>query len=217
MFNAISGLNDPADGEIRLFGRNATKLPVHQRAALGVGRTFQLIQLFPQLDVFDNLLAATHLANVTTFVQHLVVSDAAVQSERAARRRVDEVVDMFGLRPLARRRVAELPFGVLRTVELARAIVTGAPLIMLDEPASGLDGGETENLSNLLRYIRAELGISLLLIEHDVAMVTSVTDYMYVINRGRLLAEGTPSDVQRNPEVIAAYLGEPTSVEAVAG
>ena len=213
-FNAISGLNDPTEGEVRIFGNDATKLPVHERAAMGVGRTFQLIQLFPQLDVFDNLLAATHITNPTSFTQHLLVTDASVACERGARARVQQVVEMMGLGHIIHRRVSELPFGVLRTVELARAIVTGSKLIMLDEPASGLDSGETEALANLLRSLRNELDLSLLLIEHDVAMVTSVTDYMYVINRGKLLAEGTPSDIHRNPEVIAAYLGEPTTMEA---
>ena len=213
-FNAISGLNDPTSGEVHIFGKDATKLPVHGRAVMGVARTFQLIQLFPQLDVFDNLLAATHTLNETSFVQHLLVTDAAVTSERGARQRVEDVIETMGLDEIAHRRVSELPFGVLRTVELARAIVTGAKLIMLDEPASGLDSGETEALAELLHSLRDELDLSLLLIEHDVAMVTGVSDYMYVINRGKLLAEGTPAVVQSNPEVIAAYLGEPTTLEA---
>jgi branched-chain amino acid transport system ATP-binding protein len=209
LFNAIAGLNEPSSGTVHIFGHDATSLPVHARAALGVGRTFQLIQLFPQLSVFDNLLAATHLQNPTGFLQHLVVSERALAEERAARERVTEVIDRLHLQDVAARTVTGLPFGVLRIVELARALVTGAPFIMLDEPASGLDDNETGKLADLLLELRGDLGITFLLIEHDVAMVTGVTDYMYVINRGNLLAEGTPAEVQRNEDVIAAYLGQP--------
>ncbi|TMC47813.1 MAG: branched-chain amino acid ABC transporter ATP-binding protein/permease [Chloroflexi bacterium] len=209
LFNAIAGLNDPTAGKIHLFGRDATKLAVHERARLGVGRTFQLVQLFAQLNVFDNLLTATHVRNRSGFLQHIAVSERAVLHERRSRERVAAVIDFLELGEVAYRTVAGLPFGILRSVELARALVTGAPFIMLDEPASGLDNAETEQLARLLRRLRFQLGITILLIEHDVPMVTGVSDYMYVLNRGRLLAEGSPADIQRNDEVIAAYLGEP--------
>lgn len=209
LFNAISGLNQPAGGRIRLFGRDATGLPVHVRARMGVGRTFQLIQLFPQLSVFDNLLVATHVHNPTGILAHLALTPAAVAAERDAHRRVREVIGFLGLEEVAARPVAGLPFGVLRRVEIARALVTEAPLLMLDEPASGLDNTETEDLIRLLRFIRGHLGLSILLIEHDVRMVTSICDYIYVINRGAPLAEGTSAEIQRHPEVVAAYLGKP--------
>ena len=207
-FNAISGLNEPAAGRIKLFGEDATDLPVHLRAQMGVGRTFQLIQLFPQLTVFDNLLVATHVHNETGVFGHIALTDKALTAEIEARRQVRQIVGMLGLERFAERKVAGLPFGVLRQVEIARALVTKAPFLMLDEPASGLDNTETEELMKLLYFIRAELGVSILLIEHDVQMVTSVSDYMYVISQGQPLAEGTSAEIQRNPEVIAAYLGE---------
>jgi len=209
LFNAIAGLNEPSAGSVRIFGADATHLPVHARAALGVGRTFQLIQLFPQLSVFDNLLAATHLQNPTGFLQHLFVSERALAEETAARDRVDDIVARLSLGDVAGRTVSGLPFGVLRIVELARALVTGAPFVMLDEPASGLDDGETTRLADLLLELRDHMAITFLLIEHDVAMVTGVSDYIYVVNRGNLLAEGTAGDIQRNEDVIAAYLGRP--------
>ncbi|MCA1838928.1 MAG: branched-chain amino acid ABC transporter ATP-binding protein/permease [Actinobacteria bacterium] len=215
-FNAISGLNEPADGTIELFGDDATHLPVHLRAQMGVGRTFQLIQLFPQLSVFDNLLVATHINNETGVFGHIALTDKAVRAEMLARRHVKQIVALLGLEEFADRRVAGLPFGVLRQVEIARALVTKAPFLMLDEPASGLDNTETEELTKLLYFIRAELGVSILLIEHDVQMVTSVSDYMYVINRGKPLAEGTSAEIQRNPEVVAAYLGGATHEEVIA-
>lgn len=207
-FNAISGLNEPAAGRIRLFEEDATDNPVHVRAQMGVGRTFQLIQLFPQLTVFENLLVATHVHNHTGVISHLLLNDRAVRTEAEMRRQVRQIVGLLGLEEFSDRRVAGLPFGILRQVEIARALTTSAPFLMLDEPASGLDNAETEDLTRLLYFIRAELGVSILLIEHDVRMVMSVSDYMYVISRGVPLAEGTPAEIQRHPEVIAAYLGE---------
>lgn len=216
IFNAISGLNVPTEGKVSLFGTDVTDLPVHRRAALGMARTFQVIQLFPQLSVFDNLLVATHLQNPTGVIGHLAVSRPALLAEDDVRRRVADVVALLGLADVAGRTVAGLPFGVLRMVELARAAVTGARLIMLDEPASGLDNTETAHLADLLRFVRAELGTTILLIEHDVPMVTSVSDYMYVVNRGKPLAHGSPAAVQSDDEVVAAYLGRPVASETSA-
>lgn len=205
-FNAIAGLNQPTRGHVRLFGEDVTTLPVHKRAAYGVGRTFQLIQLFPQLTVFDNLLVATHLANDSGVLSGAMAGTKSLIAESLARARVREVVHILGLDDVVGRPVAGLPFGVLRMVEVGRAMVTDPKLIMLDEPASGLDNSETDKLSELLLSVR-DLGVGLLLIEHDVRMVTSVSDYMYVIDRGTPLADGTPEQIQRNPDVIAAYLG----------
>jgi branched-chain amino acid transport system ATP-binding protein len=209
LFNAVSGLNTSSSGRVLLRGIDVTALPVHERAAVGLGRTFQVIQLFPELTVFENLLVATHQHNRTGPLAHIVASARAVRSELAAEETCRRVIRFLGLVPIADRPVAGLPFGTLRMVELGRALVTGAPVLMLDEPASGLDNRETDALSAVLRRVRDDLGLSILLIEHDVRMVTSVTDYMYVLNRGALISEGSPATVQRDPAVVSAYLGEP--------
>jgi sulfate-transporting ATPase len=216
IFNAISGLNVPAEGTIELFGHDVTDLPVHKRAALGMARTFQVIQLFPQISVFDNLLVATHQQNHSGVAAHIAASRPALLAESAARERVHDIVALLDLSDVADRAVAGLPFGVLRMVELARAAVTGAPFVMLDEPASGLDNAETRRMAELLHFVRSELGTTILLIEHDVPMVTSVSDDIYVVERGRLLAHGSPAEVQANRDVIAAYLGEPAPQEVPA-
>ena len=206
-FNAIAGLNQPAAGRVRLFGQDVTDLSVVARAQSGVGRTFQLLQVFPQLTVFDNVLIGTHVLNPTGALSHLLVTGRAIHAEAEACDRVRLAIELLGLEAYAERPAGGLPFGILRLIEIARAIVTGAPLLMLDEPASGLDNSETEDLAALLRELRARLGLSILIIEHDVRMVVSLCDHIYVLNQGRLLAHGTPAEVSRHPEVVAAYLG----------
>ncbi|MGH2728367.1 MAG: ABC transporter ATP-binding protein, partial [Actinomycetota bacterium] len=206
LFNAILGLNDPTSGRIRLYGHDATGLPPHQRARLGVARSFQVIQLFGELTVFDNLLVATHLHNESGLISNLAASARTLLAERDARRRVTQVLQLLGLEDVAHLGVQGLPFGVLRMVELGRALVTGARFVMLDEPASGLNNAETDRLTEVVRGIRA-LGVSVLLIEHDVRMVTGVSDYVYVLDQGQLISQGRPVEIQRDPRVIHAYLG----------
>ncbi|MDQ3757104.1 MAG: branched-chain amino acid ABC transporter ATP-binding protein/permease [Actinomycetota bacterium] len=211
-FNSIAGLNVPTTGTVSIYGHDVTNWTVDQRARLGVGRTFQAIQLLPQLSVFDNLLVATHVHNESGLLSHLFVGNATLAAEREGRRQVAQVAQLLELEEYLDRQVADLPFGVLRMIEVARALVTGARLMMLDEPASGLDNTETARLADILRFVR-DLGVTILLIEHDVQMVTSVSDYMYVLEYGALLAEGTPAVIKRDPRVIAAYLGEEATDE----
>jgi branched-chain amino acid transport system permease protein len=213
LFNAVLGLNDPVAGRVELFGEDVTGRDVHERAALGIGRTFQVIQLFGDLTVFDNLLVATHLANPTGLMGGILGSARARARERDARDRVRAVLTVMELDEYAGRNVSELPFGVLRLVEVARTVVTGAKVICLDEPASGLDSAETERLIAWLRLLR-EIGFTLLVIEHDVDMVTRLCDHIYVLDQGRLIAEGTPAEIQADPAVISSYLGTVEEVVA---
>lgn len=217
LFNAILGLNDPVGGTISLYGYDVTAWPPHLRARLGIARTFQVLQLFNELTVFDNLLVATHLHNESGLISNLVGGPATIKAEVEARRRVREILEILELGPLAHEGVRNLPFGVLRMVELGRALVTGAQVMMLDEPASGLNEAETDRLMETVRSIRA-LGVTVLLIEHDIRMVVEVSDYCYVLDQGQVIAEGPPQQIVRNPVVIDAYLGgHPEETAAVGG
>jgi sulfate-transporting ATPase len=214
LFNAVLGLNDPQEGRVLLYGNDATTAKAHVRAQMGVARTFQVLQLFRGLTVFDNLLVATHQHNASTPMGNLVASAATVRDEAACRNRVREVLRLLELEEFADRPVSGLPFGILRMVELGRALVTGANLLLLDEAASGLNDHETDRLIDVIGLVR-ELGVSVLLIEHDIRMVNAACDYVYVLDRGEMISEGTPAEISADPAVLAAYLGT-TTPEAAA-
>jgi sulfate-transporting ATPase len=213
LFNAVLGLNDPQEGRVLLYGNDATTAKAHVRAQMGVARTFQVLQLFRGLTVFDNLLVATHQHNASTPLGNLVASASTVRDEAACRDRVREVLRLLDLEEFADRQVSGLPFGILRMVELGRALVTGANLLLLDEAASGLNDHETDRLIDVIGLVR-ELGVSVLLIEHDIRMVNAACDYVYVLDRGEMISEGTPAEISADPAVLAAYLGTTTEEPA---
>jgi ABC-type branched-subunit amino acid transport system ATPase component len=204
-FNAISGLVRPSSGSIRLFGQEARHLSPGRRARLGLGRTFQIVEVCNQMTVMENVALGLEARLVgRNALRHL-------RSSRAERRQVEEstllALETCGIADLARRNVAALSTGQRRLVELARVVAGGFRLLLLDEPTSGLDSGESRQMADILTQIVAEQGLGVLLVEHDMQLVMSVCSYLYVLDFGQPIFEGTPGEVQASSEVRNAYLG----------
>jgi ABC-type branched-subunit amino acid transport system ATPase component len=210
-FNACSGLNSPSAGRISLFGRDVTRLGAAARARRGLGRTFQRMELFGSMTVEENLVAArdARLAGANPLRQFFATS----AERRATSSAVERALDQCGLGPVRHRNVAGLSTGQRRLVELARALVSDFRFLLLDEPSSGLDPRETEAFGLILRRLIDEDGLGILLVEHDMSLVMAVCDYLYVLDFGVLIFQGTPNEVQTSPIVRAAYLGEEEGLE----
>lgn len=208
IFNLISRIYDPTEGKIVFNGRDITREEPHRIAQLGIARTFQNIELFENATVLDNLLLGRHRHRRTQFWQDIVFLPVVRRQELEQREKVEEVIDFLDLQHYRDQFVRSLPYGVRKVVELARALSTEPELLMLDEPSSGLNVEETRDMSFWIRDIRQQLGITLLMVEHDMKLVAEVSDRVLALNDGRVLSEGSPSSVQDNPDVVAAYLGE---------
>jgi branched-chain amino acid transport system ATP-binding protein len=206
LFNVISGLQRADAGRITFAGQDVSGLSTHRRAALGMGRSFQNLGLINDESVETNLIAAQHLASRYGAWQVLAQPWRIEKEERRMRARAHEVAAAIGLADRLPVKVADLSFGMARFVELACVQVERPPLMLLDEPTTGLDGGETARLLGLLRS-QAEIGTTILLVAHDVRFVMDLCDYVYVLAEGRVLFHGEPMAVQRDPRVIEAYLG----------
>ncbi|HLW17857.1 MAG TPA: ABC transporter ATP-binding protein, partial [Actinomycetota bacterium] len=204
LFNAISGLIQPSSGRVVLEGEEILPLLPYERVARGIGRTFQNVRLFPTLPVYDNLLIAYHSRMRGGFFAGALRLPWGARSERAARKRADEVMQIVDLNPYKHRNVSDLSYGTLRMTELACLLMLQPRLILLDEPASGIAQKETEALGPLLRRIRDQLGATILLIEHDMPLIMGLSDVIYCLDLGRVIAKGTPEEVQRTPQVIEA-------------
>jgi branched-chain amino acid transport system ATP-binding protein len=212
IFNAISRIYPPSSGRIVFEGEDLAGRGQHEIAGLGIARTFQNIELFEHATVLENLLIGRHVHRGTRFWQELVFAPAARRQELAFREAVEEVIDFFELAHYRDTRVAGLPYGVRKVVELARALAVGPRLLLLDEPSSGLNVEETDDMAFWIHDIRGNLGITVLMVEHDMTLVSRVSDRVLALNHGEVIAEGTPREVQDHSGVIEAYLG--TAAEA---
>jgi len=207
VFNLISRIYTATSGSIDFEGRRLTGVAPHRIAALGIARTFQNIELFEHATVLQNLLIGRHIHRRSGFWRELVFTPRVRAAERETRRKVEEVIDFLDLQHYRDTMVAGLPYGVRKVVELARALATEPKLLLLDEPSSGLNVEETVDMSFWIQDIRDDLGITVLMVEHDMSLVSKVSDRVLAMNQGEVLALGTPAQVQGHPGVIEAYLG----------
>jgi branched-chain amino acid transport system ATP-binding protein len=208
VFNCISGFYRPTAGSVRLRGEAIEGLPSHKVARKGAVRTFQNVRLFRSMTVVENLLVAQHMRVDTRLLPGLLKLPRFRRLEAQALETAGYWLDQVGLREFANREAGNLAYGQQRRLEIARCMVTGPRLLMLDEPAAGLNPRETRELDELILRLRAEHQVSVLLIEHDMQLVMEISDHIVVIDQGRPLASGVPEQVRQNPKVIKAYLGE---------
>jgi len=207
LFNCLSRLYECDRGAI-FFGSQALgHVPRHRIAALGIGRTFQNLALFRSMTVLDNVMVGRHCRSRGGFLANALGLPLVRREEQAARARAGELLRLLGLEAVAARRVADLPFGTQKRVEFARALAAEPKLLLLDEPASGLNHEEVGELGKLIRAIRDRLALTVLLVEHHMNLVMSISDRVVALNFGRKIAEGSPAEVRGHPELIKAYLG----------
>ena len=207
LFNCLSRLYQPSEGEILFQGQSVLATPRHLIASMGIGRTFQNVALFDRLTVLENVMVGRHGKTDSSFFANALRLPAVVAEQKAARERAMELIDFMDLSGFVHWPAGGLPFPIRKRVELARALAAQPKLLLLDEPAAGLNHEEVATLEHQIRRVRDVQGVTVLLVEHHMSLVMSVSDKVVTVNFGRKIAEGTPDEVRRHPEVIRAYLG----------
>ena len=207
IFNLISRLYEPTNGTIHYGDQDLLQLPAHQVVYTGIGRTFQNIELFEQATVLQNLLVGRHAHMRKNLFSNFLFWPGVRKSEIEHREKVEDIIDLLEIAQYRDERIADLPYGARKNVELARALCAEPSLLLLDEPASGLNNEETDDISFYLEDVKHDLGVTLVMVEHDMNLVGQVADRVMAINDGRLLAIGSPDEVRENPDVQRAYLG----------
>ena len=206
-FNIITGLYTPTEGRVSFHDKDITGLKPHLITALGLTRTFQNIRLFRSMTVIENVMVGMYCREKDTFLRSVFSLPSHHRAERETEKKALELLELTGLAQYRYEYASSLPYGLQRRLEIARAIASGPEIVMLDEPAAGMNEQETADLTAFIQQLR-DLGYTLLLIEHDMRLVMSITDRIYVLNYGALIASGTPAEIRTNADVIEAYLGK---------